>query len=103
MKFKNTYIFFIGWIFISSLAIAQQTEPDFEIKLLTKEVEFEAGSDIVLKYSNSGVEKPLLYCSNSYGSTLVTSSFDGNKLEYKIEQIDEEYSLFELVSKVNIN
>jgi hypothetical protein len=87
MKFNYTYIFFIGWFFVSSLAIAQQTATDLEIKSLTKEVEYEAGSEINLKFSNSGAEKPLLYCSNSYGSTLVTPSLNGDILNYKIPLI----------------
>lgn len=84
MRIKHTYICLLGLILLSSFAVAQNSESAIDIKLLTTQTEFEAGNIIILKFSTSEAIKPLLYCSNSYGSTLVTASFEGNTLQYKI-------------------
>jgi hypothetical protein len=52
--------------------------------LLTTQTEFEAGSTIVLKFSTSEGVQPKLYCSGSYGSTIVTPSIEDSTLLYTI-------------------
>ncbi|ULC60342.1 hypothetical protein MBM09_04975 [Flaviramulus sp. BrNp1-15] len=84
MKLKYTYLFFLGLILLSSFTIMKEGERDVDIKLLTAQIDYEVGSRVILKFSTSENVKPLLYCSNSYGSTLVSPTFESNTLEYTI-------------------
>jgi len=54
--------------------------------LLTSEKVFEAGSEIVLSFATSTNLKPQLYCSNSYGNTLVTPDLKNKTLTYSIPE-----------------
>lgn len=83
---RNTYLFFLVLILVSSFAVAQQNETTNIIKLLTTETHFEVGNTIVLKFSTSKTKKPQLYCSNSYGSTLISAVLNTNDLEYIIPE-----------------
>lgn len=84
MRFKPTYLFVLVLIFLSSFSALKQAEiADKDMKLLTSEVIYEAGSDITLEFSTSGNSKPSLYCTNSYGSTLLQPLSEGNTLTYK--------------------
>jgi hypothetical protein len=84
MQIKRTYFFLLGLILLSSYTVAQDNETDIKIKALMIQTEFEVGTNIVLKFSTSKERKPLLYCSNSYGSTLVSPIFKSNTLQYSI-------------------
>lgn len=84
MQLKRTYLFLLSLILLSSFTTMQQNESTIDIKLLTTHTNYEVGNNIVLKFSTSETVKPLLYCSNSYGSTLVSPSFESNQLEYSI-------------------
>jgi len=84
MKLKHTYISLLGLIFLSSFSVLQQNENIDTIILLSKQTNYKVGNTIVLKFSTSAVIKPLLYCSNSYGSTLVLGEIKDNTLQYKI-------------------
>ncbi|ALJ06488.1 hypothetical protein APS56_15695 [Pseudalgibacter alginicilyticus] len=84
MPLKNTYLFIFILVLISLFANAQPNSPSNNIKLLTSQSTFEVGNTIILKFSTSKTEKPLLYCSSSYGSTLVSASLKNNTLNYSI-------------------
>ena len=84
MLLKQTSLFILGLILLSSFTFAQQSEAANNFELLTTQSEYEVGSTIILKFLNSEKEKPLLYCSNSYGSTLISANSNNNKLEYSI-------------------
>ena len=86
MQLKHTYLFLLGLILLSSFAVIQQNETINKIELLTTQTDFEVGTNIVLKFSISEVEQPLLYCSNSYGSTVISSTLKNNTLEYFIPE-----------------
>ena len=78
MQHKHIYIALLGLILLSSFSVIKQKEVTIDFKLLTTQTEFEAGSTIILKFSASETTKPTLYCSSSYGSTLVSPSVDGD-------------------------
>ena len=70
-------------ILLSSFVALQQNESTNDIKLLSTQTHFEVGNTVVLKFSAPESENPLLYCSNSYGSTLVSGEIKDNLLQYK--------------------
>ncbi|NRD21838.1 hypothetical protein HNV10_01205 [Winogradskyella litoriviva] len=86
MQLKRTYLFILGLMLLSSFAVIQQNETGNKIELLTAQTEFEVGTNIILKFSISEVEQPLLYCSNSYGSTVISSTLKNNTLEFYIPE-----------------
>ena len=86
MKLKRTYIFLLGLILLSSFTAVQQNEINKAITLLTTQTNYEVGNTIVLNFSTSNDKKPLLYCSNSYGSTLVSATKVEKTLHYNIPQ-----------------
>ena len=86
MILKRTYLLLFSLILLSSFAVVQQNETLNKIELLTTQTEFEVGSSIVLKFSASKEEQPLLYCSNSYGSTVISSTLKNNILEFYIPE-----------------
>lgn len=73
MLLKRTYIFVLGLILLSSFAIVQHNDATNPIQLVTTQTDYNVGKPIVLKFTATEGEKPLLYCSNSYGSTLVSA------------------------------
>ncbi|WP_405575319.1 hypothetical protein [Winogradskyella sp. Asnod2-B02-A] len=86
MQLKRTYLFLLGLILLSSFAVIQQNETVNKIELLTTQTDYKVGTNIVIKFSISEVEQPLLYCSNSYGSTVISSTLKNNTLEYFIPE-----------------
>ena len=86
MKLNFTYLYLFGLILLSSFSNAQQNQTAIKVKLLTIQKDFEVGSSIVLNFSASDNEMPLLYCSNSYGSTLISPILKNNILEYFIPE-----------------
>jgi hypothetical protein len=86
MLLKRTYIFVLGLILLSSFAIVQHNDATNPIQLVTTQTDYNVGKPIVLKFTASEGEKPLLYCSNSYGSTLVSATAKEGTLQYIIPE-----------------
>lgn len=87
MQIKRTYLLLLGLILLSSFAVVQQTKvASSDVKLIATQTEFEVGQPVVLRFSTSN-DVPLdLYCSNSYGSTVISSSLKNNTLEFIIPE-----------------
>jgi len=83
MSLKQTYLITISLI-ISSFLIAQNNDAKKQIKILTTQTDYEAGTEIILKFSTTKILEPLLYCSNSYGATLISPKFEKDILKYEI-------------------
>lgn len=60
------------------------TKTQQDLELITTDSVFEAGNDVTLKFSSSQVVTTHLYCSNSYGSTLITPTFEEDNISFKI-------------------
>lgn len=86
MQLKHTYLFLLSLVLLSSFAIVQQNDTVNKIELLTTKTDFEVGTNVVLKFSISEVAQPLLYCSNSYGSTVISSTLKNNTVEFYIPE-----------------
>ncbi|MUU78724.1 hypothetical protein [Winogradskyella endarachnes] len=87
MQIKRTYLLLLGLMLLSSFAVVQHTKvASTEITLISTQTKFEVGQPIVLRFSTSN-DVPLdLYCSNSYGSTVISSSLKNNTLEFVIPE-----------------
>ncbi|MGB6268730.1 MAG: hypothetical protein WBF67_06930 [Olleya sp.] len=85
MQLKHTYVFVLGLILLSSFAIVQQSETTNPI-LITTQSDYKVGNAVVLEFTSSKQETPLLYCANSYGSTLVSAVLNDSKIQYKIPE-----------------
>ena len=83
MKRRFTYMYLIGFVLLTSFSVLQTKEE--AIKLLTTQTQFEVGNTVMLEFSSS-TTKPMLYCSNSYGSTLINPIVDNELLQYHIPQ-----------------
>jgi hypothetical protein len=55
-----------------------------EFKLITYKTQFEAGQNIELQFSNNNDEKPSLYISSSYGSSIIKPTLKSGILDYRI-------------------
>ncbi|MDN3491241.1 hypothetical protein [Winogradskyella bathintestinalis] len=87
MQIKHTYLLLLGLILLSSFTVIQETEvASTEIKLISTQTEFEVGQPVVLTFSTSSEVQIDLYCSNSYGSTVISSSLKNNTLEFSIPE-----------------
>jgi len=87
MTFRSTYFIILALILLSSFTFVQTSEKASEIKLLTPETTYEAGTEITLKFSSFTDVTPLLYCANSYGSTLIKPVSEGQVLTYTFPTI----------------
>ncbi|MDA0177596.1 hypothetical protein OOZ35_08855 [Mesoflavibacter profundi] len=58
-----------------------------DIDIVLVEKSYIAGQDIVLKFKSNNNAQPLLYCSNSYGSTVITPSLKNSTLNYSISKL----------------
>ncbi|OIQ20349.1 hypothetical protein [Lacinutrix sp. MedPE-SW] len=83
MQFKRTYIFVLGLVLLSSFAVVQNSKTTNPV-LITTQTDYKVGNTIILEFTLSEQKTPLLYCSNSYGSTLVSAEIKNNSLHYKI-------------------
>lgn len=72
-------LFMMLLVFGNSNAFANES-----IKLITKTTEYTAGDTITLKFTTNGNVSPLLYVSNSFGSTLVKPDTSDDNLIYTI-------------------
>mgnify|MGYP000029172551 CR=1 FL=1 len=78
MNFKNR-LFILIYIFGMHSVTAQNA-----ITLLTQEKQFVAGSTNLLEFKTSNRTSYQLYCTNSYGSTLLNSEFNNGTVVFKI-------------------
>ncbi|MBU3821261.1 Ig-like domain-containing protein [Flavobacteriaceae bacterium XHP0103] len=79
MKLNFTYLLVLG--LLSMIFIDENND---EFTLITKETQFEAGKNIELEFSGSNQEKPTLYISNSYGSSIIKPTLKLDVLGYKL-------------------
>lgn len=86
MRLNYFYIGLLGLFMLSSFDVKQQNEIENDLKLLTTQTVFEAGSSITLQFSASETTKPILYCTNSYGSTMISPKVEESLLLYSIPQ-----------------
>lgn len=86
MQLKRTYLFLLGWFLLATFTVAQNQQTKDTIQLITTDTTFEVGSNLVLKFSTSETESPLLYCSNSYGSTVISATLKNKTLAYAIPE-----------------
>ncbi|MCK8479340.1 hypothetical protein [Psychroserpens algicola] len=84
MQLKHIYIGFLGLIVLSSFAMIQDDNIILDLKLLTTQTEFESGSSITLKFSTSKMSDLILYCSSSYGTTLLSPKVEKSTITYTI-------------------
>jgi hypothetical protein len=84
MRNKYTYLSFLALILSSLFTLVQDREITQSFTLETTQTEFEAGSPMALKFSISREAGPLLYCSSSYGSTLIVPTYKSKSLIYEI-------------------
>lgn len=84
MKKKHTYIFFFSCFLFFGNLINAQINPKNSIKLITSKTEFFADETIVLEFATPSKTIMQLYCSNSYGSILLTSELENKKLSFTI-------------------
>jgi hypothetical protein len=78
MKIKNTFLLFLSCLLFFS-SYSQEN-----IKLITTETQFIAGETIVLDFASNLEKKFQLYCTNSYGTTLLNAEIKNSKLRYTI-------------------
>ncbi len=55
-----------------------------QIQALTTQTAYEIGNRIVLRFSTTKKVNPYLYCTTSYGTTLISPNYSNNKLYYMI-------------------
>ncbi|WP_250629607.1 hypothetical protein [Aureibaculum algae] len=84
MKIKFTYLIISGLIALLAIPSSNTME---DIEILTKNTEYVAGNTIIFKFSNTNNEKPNLYVSNSYGSTLIEPIIDSDILNFEIPEL----------------
>jgi len=84
MKLRQLYIGFLSLILLSFTLVEQGEETIMDFKLLTTQSEFEAGSTIILKFTTSNSIKPMLYCTSSYGSTIISPTIERSTALYHI-------------------
>ncbi len=85
MTYRSIHLFSLAMLLIWSLATSQQNQSNTgTYQLLTTPKQFESGTPIVLKFTSNTKNKPDLYCSNSYGSLLITPLLVNDTLQYKI-------------------
>ncbi len=82
MRNKYIYLSLLALILSSSFTLLQNSKVTQTFTLETTQTEFEAGSPVALKFSTSRETAPLLYCSSSYGSTLIVPTYKSKFLIY---------------------
>jgi len=69
---------------MSFFAIGQNKSLDHTIQLQTSQTDFEVGSAVALQFSSSQETQSLMYCSNSYGTILISPTIVNKILRYTI-------------------
>ena len=77
MRMKIIYLF-LGFAFLSLTNVTLTKDKNITIKLLKPLKEIIAGDRIVLQFSSNLDSLPLLYCSTSFGSTLINPVLNEN-------------------------
>ncbi|EDP96721.1 hypothetical protein U8527_00255 [Kordia algicida OT-1] len=80
----NLHYIFYCFFFVASSANGLSTNTSETIRLETSQQEFTAGETIVLTFSGTQDASIVLYCTNSYGTTLVSATAKNNQLQYTI-------------------
>jgi len=84
MRIKYIYIL-LGLIFLSLSPLIELTEYD-DIKFISSQGSYEAGSPINLQFKSPSNEAPSLYCSYNYGSTVIKPVLKNNILNYHLPE-----------------
>ncbi|WP_372754504.1 hypothetical protein [Mariniflexile sp.] len=84
MRLKGIYILGFCLAFASFVTFNPNRVNQQSIELITSDSIFEAGSKMVLKFSSSKLIPSQLYCSNSFGSTLINPTFNNQVLSFVI-------------------
>ena len=83
MKKLKYILFFLGVILlITSFSLVKQKEKELYVELLTIAKEFDAGTEITLKFKIYTNQIPTLFIHHSYGSTLVKASRVNDEIEF---------------------
>tara|TARA_B100000787_G_scaffold168872_1_gene158577 strand:- start:6739 stop:7953 length:1215 start_codon:yes stop_codon:yes gene_type:complete len=83
MKLKQ-FLFLIFFQLITVSFSAQETTFDESISLVSTKNKFVAGDKVTLEFTSKKESSLQLYCSNSYGSSLVESKISDNKINFEI-------------------
>jgi len=83
MKLKQIF-FLIFFQLITVSFNAQETNFNGSISLLSSKNEFVAGDKIILEFTSKKENSFQLYCSNSYGSSVIESKILDNKISFEI-------------------
>jgi hypothetical protein len=83
MKLKQ-FLFLIFFQLITVSFSAQETTIDESISLVSTKNRFVAGDKVILEFTSKKESSLQLYCSNSYGSSLVESKISDNKIDFEI-------------------
>jgi hypothetical protein len=83
MELKKLFLLLFCQTIIVSF-LAQETTVSSAISLLSDKKEFVAGAKVLLKFNVSNNTNFLLYCSNSYGSSVIEPNRVKNTLTFKI-------------------
>lgn len=85
MHIKYTYLLLISFFILSSTTNKKSIKETIVLKTTTKV--FNAGNEISLAFSGTQNDSIKLYCSNSYGSTILKSSrVNNNEIQYTFPQ-----------------
>jgi hypothetical protein len=84
MNIKYTYLFFISYFLFLGNPVGTEIYSEKTIELITTKTVFTAGEKIVLEFATNKITTTQLYCSNSYGSTLLIAETKENKLSFTI-------------------
>jgi len=78
MNTKHTLSYLVFWFVINTIS-GQDA-----LKLITKEKIFTVGSIVVLKFTTTSNTAYKLYCTNSYGSSIINSEIKNDMVYFKI-------------------
>lgn len=84
MKFKKRILLIIIQLLVVSFLAQEKTTKQSPFSLLSSQKEFIVGDEIVLEFNVKKDTLYSLYCTNSYGSTLIESKAIKNKVAFKI-------------------
>lgn len=104
MKLNTIYKLIFSLIVLSSFSVSQKPGISDDLKLINLQDQFEAGSEIILRFKGSSDARPPLYCSNSYGSIIVDPKVIDDQLFYEMPQfISDKVGMvnWEIISETN--
>ncbi|TXD49175.1 hypothetical protein [Polaribacter sp. IC073] len=85
MKLKKLFFLLFFQLILTSFH-AQEANISNAIRLISTTKEFIAGAKIILEFKVEKETKFQLYCSNSYGSSIIESENSGNKISFEIPE-----------------